>query len=66
MNIRLSDENGKECRWECWRDTRRPAGWMLRDHTGYVRVLASNWEQSVPHIRQIAGNHAMTLLQEVS
>ena len=34
--------------------------WVLGDYTGHVRVLESNWFNSVPRIRTILANHGMT------
>ena len=34
--------------------------WILGDYTGHVRILESNWFNSVPRIRTILANHGMT------
>lgn len=50
-------ETGERFKWAFWRDPRKPAHWMLRDHEGYVRTLEPTWADSVPRIRLIADNY---------
>ncbi len=54
------DAQGKRYQFKFWRDTLRPAYWMLEDYTGYVRTLETTWLASVPRIRLIVANHGMT------
>lgn len=66
VRIRLANECDHPVIWRIWRDKRYPASWVLLDHLGVTRTLSSNWARSVPHIRQIAENHNLTFLQEIS
>lgn len=62
MTLRLKDSDGKVYRWRLFRDTRRPAGWMLEDHSGYFRSLEETYALSVPKVKVIASNHGFELL----
>jgi hypothetical protein len=66
MMLRLKDEVGVVYKWRVRRDARRPAAWMLEDHTGYQRTLEANWFDCVPRIRLIADNHGLSLLSALS
>ena len=66
MTLKLIDAEGREYRWKMYRDTRRPACWMLEDHSGYVRTLESNYALSVPKVYVIAGNHDFTFKTPLS
>ena len=64
--LRLKNEAGTPVIWRVWRDGRAPASWVLLDHLGVERALGVTWAVSVPLIRVIAENHALTFLQEIS
>jgi hypothetical protein len=53
------DAEGKPYRWAFWYDSAYRA-WFLRDYTGYVRRMESNWYGSVPRIKLVLENHGMT------
>ena len=66
MGLRLEDSDGTLYRWAIWRDARKPAGWVLRDHTGYLRTLSATWSDSVPMVHLVADNHGLKFLTLVS
>ena len=53
------DEQGNKYRWAFWFDKGYKV-WFLRDHEGYVRRMAENWQDSVPRIRMVLSNYGMT------
>ena len=66
VRLRMQNEAGTPVTWRVWRDGRHPAAWVLLDHLGVERTLSVSWDKSVPHIKTIAENHALTFLQEIS
>ena len=47
-------------RWFFWRDTRRPAAWILKTHDGCERELEANWQNSLPLMLQVVENYGCT------
>lgn len=62
--LHLKDDDGKQVSWSFYRDCRKPAAWMLRDHTGYLRTLEATYAESVPRVRVIAYNHGFTFTHD--
>ena len=53
--------DGTFYRWTFWRDSRHPAGWMLRTHDGVERCIGTTWSDAHPRINAIADNYGMSV-----
>ena len=54
-----TDADGHKYQW-AFRYSAALRNWILRDHTGYERILERNWLDSTSRIRAILANHGMT------
>lgn len=54
------EDKGKQFRWAFYREGRlKPPAWVLRDHSGYERILEPTWRDSVPVINRVLTNYGM-------
>jgi hypothetical protein len=66
MRLRFKDEWDRPVQWTVWRDVRKPALWVIRDHEGYTRTMDDVWATTAQRILLLADNYALTPLQQIN